>query len=151
MKTQIFEMKSGKKIINTGSRATFNKIKFKAGFEADYDEYKKVVKEMNQLRCQDILESEEGHLLPSGIGKLIILKEKPRVKKVYSMTRPGTRIYNLHSFGYIYRVYFKERLLLRYPELYRFRPHRANIKVPLYDIIVSSKRDYQKQSDFSGR
>lgn len=144
-------MKKGKKIINSGSKTTFKSIKFKQNFEADYDEYKKVVKAVNQLRCEDILESQEGHLLPSNIGKLIILKEKPRVKQVYSMTRPGTRIFNLHSFGYIYRVYFKDKLLLRYPELYRFRPHRANIKVPLYNIIVNSVRDYPKQSDFYGR
>jgi len=138
-------MKYSAKIENTGGRRFYESLKLKNG---DYDEYKKVIKAINQLRCQDILDSEEGHTLPSNLGKLIILKNKPRVKQMYSMTRPGVKIYNLHSFGYVYRIYHKETLLMRYPQLFRFRSHRQNLKMPLKYIIDNQIKDYYKQSDY---
>lgn len=143
-------MKKATKIINSGSKDTFSKLKFKSSITPDYDEYKKVVKAINEFRCQDIVESEEGHILPSNIGRLVILINKPRVSQVYSTSRPGTKIYNLHSFGWIARVYHKENILLRYPKLFRFRPHRANIKVPIYNHMMSSSKSYFKHSDYIG-
>lgn len=139
-------MKTGTKILNSGSKKTFNELKLKEG--ANFEDYQKVIKAMSLLRCEDILESDEGHILPNGLGKFIILKNLPRVSQVYSMTRPGTKIYNLHSFGWIYRVYHKEKLLLRYPDLHKFRPHRANLKVPLYNHIMNQTKDYYKHSDY---
>lgn len=140
-------MKLSKKILNSGSKKTYESIKFKYP-ECNFEDFQKAIKAINILRCQDVLNSEEGHSLPSNVGKLIILKNKPRVKQVYSMTRPGTKIYNLHTFGYIYRIYHKETILLRYPYLFRFRAHRDNLKKPLKYILDNQIRDYFKLSEF---
>lgn len=138
-------MKVGKKIKTSYRRDVFKKGKFK--FDADYQEFKAVIKELNTLRCTEILNNDEGHSLPNNLGRLIVLGTKPRVKNLYSMTRPGTRITNLHSFGWIYRVFHKERLLMRYPELFKFRPHRENLKKPIYNAVVIDGKSYIKQSD----
>lgn len=140
-------MKYSTRILNSGSKKTYEALKFKYS-DTSYEEYKKTIIAINKLRCQDILESEEGHILPSNLGRIIILKNKPRVKQLYSMTRPGTRIYNLNTFGYVYRIFHKDRILLRYPHLFRFRAHRQNLKVPLKDILDNQIRDYFKQSDY---
>lgn len=141
-------MKTGQKRRSTLSRDTFNKMKFKEGFDAKYEEYRTAIKAINKVRAAEIVDHEEGHVLPNNLGRVIILKVKPKIKKLYSMTRPGNRIFNLHSFQYIYKVHHKERLLLRYPELFKFRPHRANIKMPLYDNIMSGDKEYYKLSDY---
>jgi len=140
-------MKLGKKIKSACNKLLFDKIKFK--FDADYNEYKKVIKALNTIRCNEVLENEEGYMLPQNLGRIIILKTKPRVKQVYSMTRPGTKISNLHSFGWIYRVFHKEKILMRYPELFKFRAHRANMKVPLYEHIMNQTKDYLRLTDFN--
>ena len=139
-------MKSGQKRKSSCGKELFEtKGKFK--FEASYKEYREVMKRLNTLVCQTILNNEEGYSLPYNLGRLIILGTKPRVKNVYSMTQPGTRITNIHSFGWIYRVFHKERILIRYPELYKFRPHRENLKVPINVAIVKEGKSYIKQSD----
>lgn len=139
-------MKYSTKIINTGSKTVYNQLNIKEG--GSHEEYKKVIKAISVLRCQDVLESEEGHLLPSGVGKLIILGNKPRVKQVYSMTRPGKKIFNLHTFGLVYRIYHKEYSALRYPVLFRWRSHRANLKVPLHHILVNQLKNYYPLRSF---
>lgn len=139
-------MKTGKRRKNACNRKAFEAHKFKS--EVTFEQYKQVIKALNTIRSQVIVDKEEGYSLPSNLGRIVILKAKPRVKNVYSMTRPGTRIYNLHSFGYVYRVFHKERILMRYPVLYKFRPHRQNIKVPLYNNIMNGVKDYYRQSDY---
>lgn len=140
-------MKKATKILNSGNKNTYIKLKFTIK-DPSYEEYQKVIKAINTIRCSDIVESEMGHQLPANLGKLIILKNLPRVSKLYSMTRPGVRIYNNHSFGWVYRIYHKENILMRYPNLFKWRSHRANIKVPLYNHIMNSTKDYYKHSDF---
>ena len=139
-------MKLGKNRKSSLNKEDFLKKGFK--FDSDYTEYCKVIKAVNELRCKIILEHEEGHSLPFNLGRIIILKVKPRVKQVYSMTKPGTKLSNLHSYGWIYRVMHKEKLLMRYPALYNFRPHRQNLKMPLYNNIMNGLKEYFPQSDF---
>lgn len=139
-------MKVGKKIKSSYRKEIFNKGKFK--FDADFKEFKKVIKLCNTYRCQMILTQEEGMSLPSNLGRLIILGVKPRVKNLYSMTTPGTKITNLHSFGWIYRVMHKEKLLMRYPTLYKFRPHRQNLKVPIFNAVVNKGKSFIKQPNY---
>ncbi len=123
----------------------FLKGKFK--FDADFDEFKSVIKLLNTYRCEEVVKNEEGYSMPNNIGRIIILGVKPKVKSLYSMTNPGTRISNLHSFGWIYRVFHKERWVMRYPELFRYRPHRQNIKMPIHDAVVTHGKSFMKHSD----
>lgn len=138
-------MKKGKKIKSSYNKTIFEKGKYK--FDANLWEFKKVINKLNSERCKIILENDEGYSLPANLGRLIILGVKPRVKNLYSMTNPGTKITNIHSFGWIYRVFHKERILMRYPELYKFRPHRENLKVPINKAVVQEGKSYIKQSD----
>jgi hypothetical protein len=145
-------MKKGHKIFNSGSRKAFNSIKFRTTVgEIKFEEYQRVVKAMNMLRCQEVVEEPSGHSLPNNLGKLIILGNKPRVKVVYSMTQPGTVIHNLHSFGIIYRCMHKSRDLMRYPQLYKWRSHRENIKKPMHNNIVNELKQYYKHTEFYDR
>lgn len=141
-------MKKGHKILNSGSRKSFDQMKWRPSMNADYDEFKKVIKAINEYRCQDIVDSDEGHQLPNNLGRLIVLGSEPRVKKLYSMTRPGKQIFNLHTFGIVYRCYHKERLLMRYPMLFNWRSHRQNIKMPLNKHLNNETRVYYKHTDF---
>lgn len=138
-------MKLGKKRKSACNRESFNSNMWRNN--VTFEDYKKVIKALNILRCEKIVENDEGYSLPNSMGRIVILKLRPRVKNIYSMTQPGTRIYNIHSFGYVYRVFHKERLLLRYPVLYKFRPHRQGIKVPLYNHIMNGTKEYYRQSD----
>ena len=141
-------MKTGEKRMSAVSAKTYKTAKFK--FETTFKEFKAVTAVMNKLRAAEVVDNEIGATLPNNLGKIIILKRKPKITKLYSMTRPGTRIYNNHSFQFIAKVCHKERLLMRYPELYKFRPHRANIKMPLYDRMISGQESYFKVSDYYG-
>lgn len=123
----------------------FNKGEFK--FDADIKEFKKVINALNKERCNMILNQDEGMALPQNMGRLIILGTKASVKNLYSVSKPGTRIFNLHTFGWIYRVFFKERIVLRYPELYKFRPSRDNIKKKIYEAVHNGK-SYIKQQHY---
>lgn len=136
-------MKQGKlRKISTRSEL-FNKANFK--FDADIKEYKQVIKALNKERCNMLLNQDEGLALPQNMGRLIILGTKASVKKQYSVSTPGTRVFNLHSFGWIYRVFHKERIVLRYSELFKFRPNRQNIKMKIYDAVVNKGKSYIKQ------
>lgn len=139
-------MKTGKKRRCAVSNEIFEKMKFK--FDATYKEFREVITAVNTIRASLIVEHEEGHNLPNNLGRVIILKRKTNRKKLYSMTRPGVRIYNHHSFGFVYKVHHKDRILMRYPELYKFRPHRKNIKMPLKDYIDSGEKEYYHFSDY---
>lgn len=131
------------------SALMFKTLKFK--FDADYKEFSKVIRAINKLRAANVIEKEGGEPLPMNLGRVIILKRKPKQTKLYSSTSGvgvPRRIFNMHSFGYVYKVWHKERILMRYPELYKFRPHRANIKVPLYNNIMEAKKEYLKLNDY---
>lgn len=139
-------MRTGQKRKIVCNKEDFGQIKFKS--DSNFKEFREVIKEINRLRCKNIIERQEGHMLPQNIGRLIILKTKPRVKQVYSMTQPGTKLSNLHTFGWIYRIFHKERILLRFPELFKFRANRQNLKMPLYSVIMNEERDYFKLTDY---
>lgn len=138
-------MKAGKKIKSSTRSEIFKKGQFK--FDADLHEFKAVIKALNTERCKVVLQNDEGLSLPNSLGRLIILGTKPRVKNLYSMTRPGHKITNLHSFGWVYRVFHKERIAMRYGQLYKFRPHRENIKQGIHDAVVNHGKSYLKHND----
>lgn len=144
-------MKFGKKRRSTLSAALFKKLKFPLNFNIEYKDYKRIVQEVNKIRAQCVVDNDYGVNLPQFLGKIIILKRKPKITKLYSSTSGAgnsKRIFNLHSFQYIYKVCHMERALMRYNELYKFRPHRQNIKMPLYNNIMENKKYYYNFSDY---
>lgn len=134
-------MKRGNKRVSSLSKKTYSRLKWKQ--EIDYETFKKVIKSLNIEYCKALLINQEGIELPSGIGRLIILKNKPYYKKFHSSTT-GRRLLNLHSFGYVYKIFYKEKYSLRYPYLFKFRPNRVNIKIPLWKAIMSGTESYYK-------
>lgn len=119
----------------------------KSGLEnkIDYNIFKEILIACNKLIAKQILENEAGFTLPFNLGKLIILKSLPRVSQVYTVTnseRKAKKVFNLHSYGWIYGVKHKERQFLKYPYLHKFKANRATLKKPLYEKIMNGEANY---------
>ena len=111
----------------------------------DYTGFKEILTACNRAIAEEILENEAGFTLPFNLGKLIILKSLPRVCQVYSATNPNkeaVKVFNLHSYGWVYGVKHKERDFLKYPYLHKFKANRDTLKKPLYNKIMLDEANY---------
>jgi hypothetical protein len=125
-------------------------------------EYKEFVKDWNDLICKEVLENKSGYYLPFDFGLLKITKSKPEgdLYTTHSVVTGKGKEYNLHSFGYIYRInlfaYNSLKLskklfgkkISSFRSAFRFKPHRQNLKRPLAQIIKNNIRDYDKFKTF---
>lgn len=117
-----------------------------------YAVYKEIISTCNKLIAQEVLDNEAGMLLPFNLGRLIILKTHPKVSQLYSATNPegkAKKVFNLHSYGWIYRTFHKERTLLKFPYLFKFKPNRETIKKPLYNKIMSGDANYLTAAEYN--
>lgn len=111
----------------------------------DYKAFKEILITCNKLIAEEILENESGFTLPFNLGKLIILKSLPRVCQVYSATNPNkqaVKVFNLHSYGWVYGIKHKERSFLKYPYLHKFKANRDTLKKPLYNKIMEGEANF---------
>ncbi len=116
-----------------------NRKDFKSlNLKNDFKTYKKIIKKCNEEICLETLKSNAGFDLPLGLGKLLVLKSQPRVKNLYCVTNKegeAKEIFNLHSFGFVYKFTIRDKVSQRYKSLWKFRANRETLKKPLYHII----------------
>lgn len=134
--------------INVLNIPFFNKL----GLKNDYKTFKKIIETSNKEICLEILKSNVGFELPFGIGKLVIQKGQPRVKNLYTVTNKeqvAKEIFNLHSFGFIYKFTMVDKVSLKHKSLWKFRANREFLKKPLYHIIHSGLANYDSTPTYA--
>lgn len=116
---------------------------------------KAIIEQSNLLIGEKILNGED-FLMPESLGIICVIKHKNQI--VYDnihfcKTGEKVRIYNLKTFGYIYRVMwvkgYKSKQSLN-NNIYKFRASRHKITRPLSKILQSGK-DFYKDQEYINR
>ncbi len=132
------------------TKKEYEVIKKKYEIPLNYYFYRKLIKTYNKFLCEEILENENGSLLPLDLGKIRIRKYKPS-KEVHT-EQSGKKIeYNFHSLGYVYfftwerGFKYENRNKRNYgikAKLFTFKAHRMNLKRPLAQIVKQGLQEY---------
>ena len=119
----------------------------------DYSKWSKLMEDCNKMKAAEVVEKNNGTLLPCNIGYIILLLAEPKkhVKEIYSATNKGKSkvLYNFHTFGKVGKVFWKKiEKMPFYFYLWKFKPNRPNIKVPIYNKLNSSNYNYFDKHEF---
>ena len=134
---------------------TINKdVHQKANSKLEYKLWKSVIKDCLLEATTEILEKQRGYDLPIELGKIIILQAAPHkhINRLFSATKNGgecSEMFNFHSFGDVGSFNWKNQPKHNLLRMWKYKPNRQTLKVPLYHIFHAGLANYIRKEDFN--
>jgi hypothetical protein len=122
--------------------------------EVDYNTFRTIIMDSNEVIHDFVANSEDGFKLPAGLGYVVVTRYKSKKKAVdwLNTKRLGKKVYhtNAHSLGYTSHIKWYKRYIVDFnnAQIYRLEPYRTLTRLIAKNTKEGKKYHQWQASDF---